>query len=72
MPKHDDTESELLEWIEELQQEVAALQKENGSLRQQVLVAESVIPKYQKQLETSQFELWKTQALLNISNQPTA
>lgn len=72
MPKHDDTESELLEWIEELQQEVAALQKENGSLRQQVLVAESVIPKYQKELETSQFELWKTQALLNISNQPTA
>lgn len=72
MPKHDDTESELLEWIEELQQEVAALQKENGSLRQQVLVAQSVIPKYQKELETSQFELWKTQALLNISNQPTA
>lgn len=71
MPQHDDTESELLEWVEELQQEVAALRKEKRSLRQQVLVAESVIPKYQVALETSQFELWKTQALLNISNQPT-
>ncbi|MFC9934573.1 hypothetical protein [Glutamicibacter sp. NPDC127525] len=72
MPQHDDTESELLGWIEELQQKVAAMQSENTSLRQQVLVAESVIPKYQEALGTSQFELWKTQALLNISNQPTA
>ncbi|MFJ2318426.1 hypothetical protein ACIOTN_17190 [Glutamicibacter sp. NPDC087661] len=72
MPQHDDTESELLEWIEELQQEVAALRLEKRSLRQQVLVAESVIPKYQEALDASQFELWKTQALLNISNQPTA
>lgn len=71
MPQHDDTETELLEWIEELQQEVAAARSENVSLRQQVLVAKSVIPKYQVALETSQFELWKTQALLNISNQPT-
>lgn len=71
MPQHDDTESELLEWVEELQQEVAAARSENTSLRQQVLVAESVIPKYQEALETAQFELWKTQALLNISNQPT-
>lgn len=68
----DETESELLEWVEELHQEVAALLLENRSLRQQVQVAESVIPKYQEALEASQFELWKTQALLNISNQPTA
>lgn len=72
MPQHDDTESELLGWIEELQQEVAALRAENGSLRQKVLVAESVIPNYQEALGASQFNLWKTQALLNISNQPTA
>lgn len=72
MPQHDETESELLEWIEELHQEKDALQSENQSLRQQVLVAQSVIPKYQEALEASQFELWKTQALLNISNQPTA
>ena len=72
MPQHDETETELLEWIEELQQEVAALRLEKRSLRQQVLVAESVIPKYQEALDASQFELWKTQALLNISNQPTA
>lgn len=71
MPQHDETETELLEWIEELQQEVAAARSENVSLRQQVLVAKSVIPKYQEALEKSQFELWKTQALLNISNQPT-
>ncbi|MFJ5106640.1 MULTISPECIES: hypothetical protein [unclassified Glutamicibacter] len=71
MPQHDDTESELLEWVEVLQEEVAVLRAEKRSLRQQVLVAESVIPKYQEALETSQFELWKTQALLNISNQPT-
>lgn len=71
MPQHDDTESELLDWIEELQQKMKAVESENRSLRQQVLVAESVIPKYQESLETSQFELWKTQALLNISNQPT-
>lgn len=71
MPQHNDTESELLEWVEELQQEVAALRKEERSLRQQVLVAKSVIPKYQEALDASQFNLWKTQALLNISNQPT-
>lgn len=68
----DNTESELLEWVEDLQQEVAAIRTENESLRKQVLVAESVIPKYQEDLKASQFELWKTQALLNISTRPTA
>lgn len=59
-----DTESELLQWIEELQQEKHQLAKE-------LFISNSIINEFRQALSGSQLSQAQLNAQLKLANQPT-
>lgn len=60
-----DTESELLEWVEELQQEKIQLSDE-------LFIAKSIINEFRQALSGSQLSQAQLNGQLKLANQPTA
>lgn len=60
-----DTESELLEWIEDLQQE-------NHQLSKELFIANSIINEFRQALSGSQLSQAQLNGQLKLANQPTA
>lgn len=60
-----DTESELLEWVEDLQQE-------REQLANELFIANSIINEFRQALSGSQLSQAQLNGQLKLANQPTA